>query len=89
MKLLLANPVVQRTHNGVEPMKKEIGSDLTQNVARNLYFYLRKCANFWLLPVNRDDYEDECGQVEDEYPSKDDQSASDVVCTPGHRGRPG
>ncbi len=52
-------------------------------------FLCEKYANFWLLPVNRDDYEDERRQVEDEDASKDDQSASDVVRTPGHRGRPG
>jgi hypothetical protein len=27
MKLLLTNPVVQRAHDGVEPLKKKIGSE--------------------------------------------------------------
>jgi hypothetical protein len=50
MKLLLTNPVVQRTHDGVKPINKEI----TELIF--LFIYLR---NFRLLPVYRDDYEDE------------------------------
>jgi hypothetical protein len=42
-----------------------------------------------LVPVDRDDNEDEGGQVEDQDTSIDDKSTSNVVCTPGYCGGPG
>jgi hypothetical protein len=42
MKLLLTNPVVQRAHDGIEPMKKEIGSEF----CGQLIAFCEKYANF-------------------------------------------